>query len=284
MRWSVLFVAAIVAIVACGPRDRVNDEAISAYALEYGHSTGFKYAALVKGAPEGERRPISWFAWLLVGKGRRVLVDTGFTDRELAKRFRFDRFETVPSVLGRLGVEPAAITDVILTHAHWDHVGNLAPYNNARFWMQRDELAWARKKVGPERPRRAGVRLEDVEALGALEAAGRLSLIDGEREIFPGVRAHVGARHTARIQWLEVATGGPAGTVVIASDIAYLYENLDRRIPPGASADPRRDLEQIERMLGVVSSPRFVIPGHDPEVAWRFERVADGAFLVAGGR
>jgi len=275
-----VIVALGVGLAACGSKDGVNEKTIAIYALEYGHSTGFKYSALLEGAPAGEKRSISWLAWLLVGKGRRVLVDTGFADRKLAKKWRFDRFETVPKVLERLKIEPREITDVILTHAHWDHVGHLSPYTGARFWMQREELEWARKKVSAEKPSRAGVRWRDVEAIGALVDEGRVTLIDGEREIFDGVRVRVGARHTAHIQWVEVATGGPVGTVVIASDIAYLFENLERLVPPGASGDPRKDLEQIKRMLGAASSPRLVLPGHDPEVGQRFDRVANGVFDV----
>ncbi len=245
------------------------------FAIDYGRSQRFRHSTMVADAPDGERVPAAWSAWLVSGPERAVLVDTGFASEKVAARWKVDGFEPVPRILARAGVSPAEITDVVLTHLHWDHAGNIAPYRRARVWVQRAEREWARELVDEQHPDKAGVRLADLEALDAVEKQGRLAAIEGDREIHPGLLVHVGGRHTAAIQWVEVRTARDVGTVVLTSDNAYLYENLERNVPIGSCYDRGANLRELSRMRSIVSNPRLLVPGHEPRVFDRFPGVAD---------
>ena len=252
-----------------------TDSGWRVFAVDYGRSKRFRHSAMVSDAPKGERVPMAWSAWLLTSPKRTVLVDTGFADQELADRWNVRSFEPVDRLLARAGLPAERVTDVVLTHLHWDHAGNLAPYRNARVWVQAAEREWARGLVTPAAPRKAGVRLRDLAALDAIERAGRLELLRGDREIFDGVRVHVGGKHTGATQWIEVRTGRASGTVVLSSDNAYLDENFERDVPIGSCYDREENARALAKMRAVASDPRLLIPGHEPRIFERFAPVAD---------
>lgn len=251
------------------------------FAMEYGRSKRFRRSTLIRSADREARQDLSWQAWLVAGKGRFVLVDTGFREKSVGKGYRFQRFEPITEPLRRVGVKAQQIDDVIITHVHWDHAGNTSPFTNANFWIQEESLRWSQKLVSKS-PRKAGVRREDIEALGALEREKRLTLVNGDREIIDGISVFAGGRHTPGVQWVSVRTG--VETIVLATDIAYVYENIETETPPGGTYDPARDLEQIRRMLKTASRPELIIPGHDPLVLTRNPRRGKNIVEIGGRR
>ena len=214
--------------------------------------------------------PFAWMAWLIRGRDRVVLVDTGFADEALAARWKIQGYRPLPEGLALLQVRSEDVTDVVITHAHWDHLGNVGPYRNAEVWIQQPELDWARSRVTPEKPERSGVRLQDLQALDGL----KLHAVTGKATVTEGITVHPGGGHTPGVQWVQIDDG--ARTVVLTSDIAYLYENLERQVPPGGSRDPDLDATQILRMQKAARPAHLVVPGHDPLVFERFPTVAPG--------
>jgi glyoxylase-like metal-dependent hydrolase (beta-lactamase superfamily II) len=106
-----------------------------------------------------------------------------------------------------------------------------------------------------------------------------LKLVEGDGvEILPGITAHTGGRHTYASQYVSVRT--PSGTVVLASDNVYLYENLDRGVPIAQTFDPAANRQSQRRMLELATNPAWVVPGHDPLVFERFPRVAEGVAAI----
>ena len=100
-------------------------------------------------------------------------------------------------------------------------------------------------------------------------------LVDGDdREIIPGIRVFTGGKHTFASQFATVQSEG--GTIVLASDNAYLYENLSRHVPIAQTLDSASNLRAQSRMATLASDQRFVIPGHDPEVFVRFPAPGNG--------
>src|SRR5262245_24615217 len=86
--------------------------------------------------------PMDYYAWLVRDGRRTFVVDCGFTAPIAAKRKR--TFLRCPvDALGTLGVDARAVTDVIITHLHYDHVGNFARFPRARFHVQEREMAFA---------------------------------------------------------------------------------------------------------------------------------------------
>ena len=112
-----------------------------------------------------------------------------------------------------------------------------------------------------------------------LNTQGRVHLVDGDaREILPGVTVYTGGRHTFASQYVGVNT--KAGCVVIASDNVYLYENLDKHVPITATLDAKSNLAAQDRMKRLATSPRLIVPGHDPEVFVRFPKPGNGVARV----
>ncbi len=93
-----------------------------------------------------------------------------------------------------------------------------------------------------------------------------------------GVVAYTGGKHTYACQYFGVATA--VGTVVVAPDSLYLYENLEKHLPLAATLDPDADLRAQTRMLTITSSPRLIIPGHDPAVFERFPKPGGGVARI----
>ena len=265
-----------VALASCGGESSSNAAQWKVYAIKYGETAKFNRSTLVSDARKGETSPISWCAWLLRSTDRQILIDTGFADRMLAKKWRIEGYRTVPEALKTIGLSAEDITDVVITHMHWDHVGNVGPYKQATFWMQKREFEWAKTIVSRERPSRWGIRLKDLEALAQVEREGRLKLVGRNAQIARGVFFRDGGAHTKAIQWVEVHTNGSSGTVVLASDNAYLWENISRPVSTNSTADPNLDLEALGRIRSVVSREELAIPGHDPETFKRFPIVASG--------
>jgi len=258
------------AVAACSGDGKVEDWKV--YAIEYG-SSRYPHRAMVHDAPEGERSPMSWQVWLIEGAGRTILVDTGFASAALAKRWKIEGFSPADEIIGEIGVSPGEVTDVILTHLHWDHAGNLSPWKNARFWIQASEVEWARAMVSEERPHRGGIRLRDLRALEAIGKRGRLVMLPGDREIAPGVTAHEGGKHTGGTQWIHVDRKR-LPDVILASDNAYLRENVDRLVATGSCINPEENLAALEEMVSTVPDRRFILPGHDPVTMRLFGKVA----------
>jgi glyoxylase-like metal-dependent hydrolase (beta-lactamase superfamily II) len=258
---------------------RADDGAPSwrVYAARYGHSMIGADRVFADGSAD-EARPFGWFFWIVRGGGRTILVDTGFDDERQARDWDVTGYVRPSARLAALGIRPEDVTDVILTHAHWDHMGGIAAYPRARIHMQEAEYRHAIGSVGAERPRRHGIRWRDVRALRAAEAEGRVVRVAGDGEPFPGVRLVAGGGHTPGSQWVEVDTVD--GTVVIAGDAVTQDENnaWHRAIAQGAEA--AENLAALRRMQARAASLLLILPGHDPGIETWFPRVAPGIVEV----
>jgi glyoxylase-like metal-dependent hydrolase (beta-lactamase superfamily II) len=207
-----------------------------------------------------------------------VLVDVGFAPREdLMTRWRPLDYQTPAEAVARFGVRAEDVTDVIVSHVHWDHFDGVDLFPNARVWIQREEVEHHIDASGQVLDRT--IDATDAAKLQAVRAAGRLRLVEGDaREILPGITVYTGGKHTYQSQYARVAVAG--GAVVIASDNAYLYENLEQRRAIAQTLDAASNLAAQARMLTLASEPRLVVPGHDPEVFTRFETVAPGVVRI----
>jgi glyoxylase-like metal-dependent hydrolase (beta-lactamase superfamily II) len=163
------------------------------------------------------------------------------------------------------------VDHLVLTHLHYDHAGTAADFPAATYVVQRSEMDYW---TGPWATRITREQwLLDEVALGRLRVASpRLRLLDGDAEIVPGLSVHLVGGHTAGMQVVRVETSH--GTVVLASDAAHFYENLD--------AD--RPAPLLHSMTGVYAAfdrirelgPAIVVPGHDPGVLERHPPAGPG--------
>ncbi|HEV3162887.1 MAG TPA: N-acyl homoserine lactonase family protein [Isosphaeraceae bacterium] len=250
------------------------------YAVRYAKLLDFDVANLVQGADPARRLDIAMTIWVLKGTaGRTVLVDTGFYRAPFINGDRVADYTRPDKALARLGIMPEDVTDVIITHMHWDHADGVDLFPKAQVWIQKDEFNYYTDK-----DRQPGVNHEDphpdfVLSLMKLNTLGRVHLVDGDaKEIIPGVIVYTGGRHTFASQYVGVNT--KAGCVVIASDNMYLYENLDKHVPIAQTFDAKANLAAQDRMKKLAASLRLIIPGHDPEVFVRFPKPGDGVARV----
>ncbi len=246
------------------------------WAVEYGQTATWPKNMLVKGVAKGQTTPLSWMVFVIRGPERTVLVDTGFDDAKEARRRKFVTHQPASQAIAELGLSPDDITDVVLTHLHWDHAGEVGAFARARVWLQQAELDWARRKVSDEQPSRAGIHLADVRAVEALIDTGRVELLRGDAELAPGVVLHAGGGHTAGTQWVSIETGHEPGTIVLAGDNAYLYENLEQGLAIGGAVKPKLNLPAQAAMKALASGEERVVPGHDPLV---FDRRGGGTVV-----
>jgi len=248
------------------------------FAVRYATIPGFPVADLVQGAESGRKIDIAMMVWVVRGGGHNVVVDSGFYRPQFFKNWTVRDFVRPDEAVARAGVKAADVTDVILTHAHWDHADGADLFPNAQIWIQKDEYAYYTGAAWQPGGKHGGIDREDMQFLLAANMAGRLHLVDGDREILPGIRVWTGGRHTWASQFVSVAS--KSGTIVLASDNAYLYENLDKRLPIAQTFDAKSNLAAQEHMKQLAASPRLIVPGHDPAVMARYPKVAEGVVEI----
>jgi glyoxylase-like metal-dependent hydrolase (beta-lactamase superfamily II) len=250
-----------------------NPSVYEVYAVRYATLRGWPVSNLVKGADPARKLDIAMTVWVLkCPDGRIVLVDAGYYRPSLLKLKGTADFTRPDKALERLRIKPEDVTDVILTHMHWDHVDGADLFPKAQIWIQKDEYShYAENAKGPgDSP-----EPEYIVALRKLNAQGRVHLVHGDaQKIIPGITAYTGGRHTFASQYVGVNTR--AGIMVIASDNVYLFENLEKHLPIAATLDAKANLAAQDRMKQIAASPRLIIPGHDPDVFVRFPKSGDG--------
>lgn len=238
-------------------------------AIRYADSLGDPVSSMVMGAPEGEKIDSVFAFWLIRGHGRTFLFDSGFhrerwfADWEVADYLRPDQ------AIRLAGVSAEEVTDIIVSHIHWDHIGGIDLFPNATVWIQKDEFRHYTGDAWQPGMSHGGVDPEDVQELVRLNVTGRLRLVDGDnQQITEGIRAFTGARHTFASQYILVE-GDPS--FVLASDNVYLYRNMEEGAASATFSreDHAANIAAQKRMIELAGTIERVIPGHD---ALQFER------------
>ena len=215
---------------------------------------------------------LDYFVWLIRGGGRDILVDTGFNAEEAGLRNRKLTLNPVDA-LARFGVSAGAIGDVVVTHMHDDHAGNLDLFPNARFHLQDREMSYATGRCMCFGALRHPFSVEHVTLMVRHVYGERVTFHSGDGEVAPGVTVHRVGGHSDGLQVVRVETA--RGPVVLASDAAHYYGNLHRRSPFPIVyniGDMCVGWEIVERLAG---HPDRIIPGHDPIVAEIYPRASD---------
>jgi glyoxylase-like metal-dependent hydrolase (beta-lactamase superfamily II) len=247
------------------------------YALEYRRGDWNPLVSeIAVGASAKDTLEGNFAIWLLQNKnGKHILVDAGFdTQKPDGGYVRPD------SVLQKLNLQPGDITDIILTHPHWDHMGGIHLFPNAMVWMQEDDFNYFVGKAWQQHGFSDGFDKNDVPKLIQKNLDGKLTLVKGDSiEIMPGIRVFIGSKHTWESQYVLV--NGTSGNTIIASDNIWFYANLEYLLPiPHYTFDPDGYVTQMKRMKTLVADSRLIIPGHDAVVFDNFPRVTDGVVKI----
>ncbi|MDQ6831518.1 MAG: N-acyl homoserine lactonase family protein [Gemmatimonadota bacterium] len=267
MNIKVLAGAAALLAAAARPTAPVYD----VYAVSYAIIPGFPVAGLVAGADTSRRADIQMMVWLVRGNGHTMLLDAGFYRDKFMKRWKPRDYVRPSEAIAKLGLKPEDVTDVVISHMHWDHADGADLFPNAKIWIQREEFDHYTNAA----TRFGGADSLDATMMLRLDSLGRVMKVAGDdQEILPGIRVYTGGKHTWQSQYASVPTA--SGTVVLASDNAYLYENLERHRPIAQTLDSLSNLAAQERMKTIASNVRFIVPGHDPLVFVKFPKPGNG--------
>lgn len=215
---------------------------------------------------------MDYFVWVLRQGNKTILVDTGYDEAEAAQRGRPILMDP-REALKPLGIQPEAVTDVIVTHLHYDHAGGLHMFPNATLHMQTAEMAFATGPCMCHDTLRAPFSADHIcEAVKRLYS-GKIRFYDGEAEIAEGLSVHCIGGHSRGLQCVRVKT--QAGWLVLASDAAHYYENFMARKPFPIVVDLQNMLDGFDTLNRLASEPQLIIPGHDPLVCSMFPQYGD---------
>jgi glyoxylase-like metal-dependent hydrolase (beta-lactamase superfamily II) len=235
----------------------------SIQAIRYG-SAEDDVAGLVMGAPKGEKINLALVVWLIRGGGHNILLDSGYHRPTFLKEFPSTDYIRPDKAVKLAGLQPQEVTDIVISHAHWDHMGGIDLFPKATVWIQKEEFRYYTGEAWQPGGDHGGIDPDDVQQLVKLNTEGRVRLVDGDNvQLFPGIRAYTGGRHTYASQYLLVEGNPP---FVLASDNCYLYRNLAERKASAtfSDADHAANIRNQERMIQLAGGDvDRVIPGHD---------------------
>jgi glyoxylase-like metal-dependent hydrolase (beta-lactamase superfamily II) len=225
---------------------------------------------------------MDYFFWVARSPSRTIVVDSGFSPAGGAARRRTTLMD-MATALRAAGVNPDDVGQVVVTHAHYDHIGGLPAFGAAEVIMTRSEYEFWTGPLG-DRPLFAHhAEAAEISHLRALRGAGRLTLTGRSHQVAPGVELTEVGGHTPGQAVVSVDAG--PGRVVLASDAVHYYEELERDRPfitVVNLADMYAAFDQIREMEQDAGTR--VIAGHDPVVTRRFPALhgQDGVFLLSG--
>jgi len=224
--------------------------------------------------------------------GRRhvVLIDAGFGDQEWMSRYNFFGWESPETVLAKIDLRPTDVDTILVTHLHFDHIGNFQAFPNAQIYIQLDEyMGWLRTLSLPK-DFGGGARdwilssldPQDIHNVAMAISQNKATLIEGDVEVLPGITAHLAKdSHTFGTQWFEVKTLN--GLFAIAGDAVYWYSNVEQMWPPGYNqGNPFNQLFTYENIrVALQRDLERLIPGHDPLIWQRHKSWVIGPNEVA---
>ncbi|HXC58260.1 MAG TPA: N-acyl homoserine lactonase family protein [Steroidobacteraceae bacterium] len=232
-------------------------------AVRYAHLERTARHNFIGGDEHDGPMPLDYYVWVIRGAGQCFVLDTGFEASIGAARGR-QLVQPVEVGLRAVGVDPAAVTDVIISHMHYDHAGNHELFPRARYHLQTDEMAHCTGSEMCHAAVRATYEVGDVQAMIGKLFAGRVVYHEGAAQLAPGISVHRVGGHTRGLQVVRVRT--QRGWVVLASDAMHFYANWQQRRPFPIVDNVATYLDAFGTIEGLASSNQHVIPGHDPLV------------------
>lgn len=230
-----------------------------------------KGKTLTQGVDNGKMIHIPSVSWLIKTPTEKILVDLGMPDTQTSHSKHYHGSyqlpgERIDQALKINGISPEEITKVILTHLHWDHCQNGLLLPNAKFYVQKKELDFARNPSGNY------FRSYDHPSLDLTPAFEQYPLIilDGDAEIAPGVFVILTPGHSPGHQIVIVQTT-PDTKYVIAGDAVLCYDNLlpstqQDYVLPGRHKDSSDTQKVIEKIVAIAGATHRILPGHDEKV------------------
>jgi glyoxylase-like metal-dependent hydrolase (beta-lactamase superfamily II) len=248
------------------------------YAIKYAERDARRPEHFLGGDPHDVPMPMDYFVWVVSGGGRTWVVDTGFGEADATRRGR-RLVRSTTDGLATVGVDAAAVTDVVLTHLHYDHVGGWDQFPTACFHVQDREMAFATGRNMSRPALNQPFTADHVAELVRAVYAGRVLFHDGDEQLAPGLSVHLVGGHTAGLQVVRVETA--EGALVLASDASHYYENMEAGRPFPIVFDVGAMVQGYFTLRRLASTPDAIVPGHDPLVLERYPPAGEGLDGIA---
>jgi glyoxylase-like metal-dependent hydrolase (beta-lactamase superfamily II) len=233
------------------------------YAIRYAHHERRGSENFIGGDPHDVSMPLDYFIWVIKNDQRLFVLDTGF-DLDMAEKRKRQIVRHPAEGLKAIGVDPANVEDVIISHMHYDHCGNVDMFPRARYHVQDKEMHYCTGRCMCHRQLRASYEEDYVVSMLRKIYAGRVTFHDGVSEFAPGITLHHIGGHAMGLQSIRVKTR--RGFVMLAADAVHLYPHLDEaRIFP-TTYNLAEVLEGYQTLKRLASSRHHIVPGHDPAV------------------
>jgi len=275
----------------------------SIWVLEYSFVTNYHKSGVLYGAHNQGYVKLPYCYALIKGNGRTAMVDVGYNDKDYGKvlgdRFGVENWRSPEVVLGGIGLKPQDVDTVFVTHAHFDHFGNVEDFPNATFYIQEREIAkWVWAMSLPDRMRWMMTAVDPGDIVRGLDLARqrRLVTVDGSKlDVLPGIDLHAAFdSHTFGSMWVTVRNDRQtrsSDSWVLAGDLVYVFDNIEGPgaavdvndpiyVPVGLATGSQTNLvlatEEMMKQVGYES--RRVIPIHEERLRDRFPSriTADG--------
>ncbi len=248
------------------------------FALRYAGRDAHRAEHFIGGDPHDGPMPMDYFVWVAKNADRAVVIDIGFTESSGGKRGR--KLDRCPiESLRLLDVDPTRVEDVILTHMHYDHVGNFDKLPRARFHLQEPEMHYAVGRHMKYRQLAKSFEPDDVCGVVRLNFDGRVVYHNGPADVLPGISIVPTGGHSCGLQFVKVKTR--RGVVVLASDVSHYYENMETYRPFTTAFHVGEMLEAFDTLRAHAAGVDLIVPGHDPLVMQRYPAVSEALRGIA---
>lgn len=244
-----------------------DHEPFAVYAIRYATVTRNDSENFIGGDPHEQATHMDYFVWVAINQHKTWVIDTGFN--ALAAQRRKRTFLRCPTKgLQLLGIDPARVEDLIITHLHYDHIGNFDLFPAARFHLQDREMQYATGRHMSQRFFSGAYEVDEVVAMVRNVYQGRVRFHDGDTVLAPNLSLHLIGGHTLGLQAVRVWT--TSGWLVLASDASHYLANMQGGRPFPIVANVTEMADGWDKLRALVDDPLRVIPGHDPLVMQHF--------------
>jgi glyoxylase-like metal-dependent hydrolase (beta-lactamase superfamily II) len=210
-------------------------------------------------------KPVAYIFWLVEGPNGPVVVDTGYHPDYVAPEWaQGKQFIEPPKLLAEVGIKSDEIKTVVVTHFHQDHFTGFDYFPKASFVIQRAELEFWTGPLMRHDVLDKQIRPKVRPGLERLKLAGRIQLIDGDFELYPGMELLKAGGHTPGSQMIALETA--AGKAVLCGDIAYTFKNIRDHHPVGWYYDLGDTVAALDRAIATAARPDLAFPNHDTEI------------------
>lgn len=227
---------------------------------------------------EDDSMPLDYYIFAAVSDNHTVIVDGGFS-AEVARKRNRTYLRSPIEVLKLLGIDVATIPIVVLTHMHYDHIGNLESFPKATYVIQESDMSFWTGRYVSKGNLRPLVEENDIVHLVRENFKGRVRFVSGMEEIVPGITVCQVGGHSPGLQVLKINSG--KGNVILASDASHFYENINDDKPFCVVSDLAGMYRSFEIVRSLADDSDIIVPGHDPKIMELFPAAKEGLDGIA---